>query len=189
MRRLIGGFAALLLLLVPTSADAHEQGTTVQVLAVGDSITWSGIAASPGYGRYLETKVEGHELGKAHYVGAPGTSPCSSPWASWIRTYPKARLDYVVLQDEFGMGDPSSPCPSKDAWRAAWQEVVDAAKAKGAFVIVLDGTHPNLYSVSGIDILDYPVPPSNYGDGVHYTSGGYKLYAKNVVDLLDSLIA
>ena len=89
------------------------------------------------------------------------------------------------MQDDYRSG----ACSSEDLWRAKWQEVVDAAKAKGAFVIVLDGFHPDLSSITGIDMLDYAVPAANAADGVHYTSGGYKMYARNVVTLLDSLIA
>jgi lysophospholipase L1-like esterase len=185
---LLAAIALLLVLGALTAAPAYAQNNTVQVLAVGDSITTNNGNAAPGYGGFFVAKFEERDLGKAHYIGQASTSPCATPWASWIRTFPKPRLDYVVLQDEFVMDDPNSPCASKQAWRAAWQDVVDAAKEKGAFVIVLDGHHPDLSSVTGIDVLDHPVPSPDFGDGVHYTSAGYKLYAKNVVHLLKSYL-
>jgi hypothetical protein len=66
---------------------------------------------------------------------------------------------------------------------------MSGAKAKSAYVIVLDGRHPDLSAVAGIDILDYAVPAPDDPDCIHYTDEGYRLYAKNVVNLLDSLIA
>ena len=56
-------------------------------------------------------------------------------------------------------------------------------------MIVLDGRHPDLSTVAGIDILDYAVPAPDDPDCIHYTDEGYRLHAKNVVNLLDSLIA
>jgi lysophospholipase L1-like esterase len=173
--------AALALLIATVPQPAAAQGATIQALAVGDSIT-------VGYGPAFVKKFEAKGLGKAGYAAYPATNPCSTPWAQWIRDYPKARLDYVVLEDFYQQGDPyEGACPSETAWRAAWQDLVNAAKEKSAYVIVLDGTHPDLSSVTGIDILDYPVPPPDFGDGVHYTDGGYKQYAANVVDLLAQL--
>jgi len=166
------------------AAPAHAQGSTIQALAIGDSITYSGTWPT-GYGPIFEKKFENRGLGKAAYRGTAGATPCDA-WADWVRDYPKVRLDFVVIEDYAPGG---APCVSLDAYLAAFQELVDAAKAKAAYVIVLDGDHPDLSSVSGIDILDYPVPPPDNPDGIHYSQASYKLYAKNVVDLLDSLIA
>jgi hypothetical protein len=155
---------------------------------MGDSITH-------GYGPYFVKKFERRNLGKGHWIGDIGYNPCVRPWAQQIRDLPKERIDFVVFEDHYiqnPYSDFDPQCPSEDAWRAAWQQVIDAARAKGAFVIFLDGTHPEIcgptYTLSGIDICDYPVPPPDQSDGVHYTTAGCKVYAKNVVDLLDSLI-
>jgi hypothetical protein len=180
----VSGLSALglSLSLVLSPAPALAQGSAIQALAVGDSIT-------VGYGPHFERKFEARALGKGHWVGKIATNPCSHPWAQWVRDFPKERLEYVVLQDHYVQNAPfEGPCLSEDAWRAAFQDLVNAAKAKSAFVIVLDGTHPDLSTVQGIDILDYPVPPPDYGDGVHYTDAGDKVYAKNVVDLLAGLL-
>jgi hypothetical protein len=169
-------------LVVPTAAAA--QGTTIQALAIGDSITyWDGTFG--GYGPSFERKFQNRALGKATWRSEPGSNPCTAPWAQWVADFPKPRLDYLIVQDDFRNG---GGCASEDLWRAKWQELVDVAKSKGAFVIVLEGTHPDLSTVQGVDILDHPVPAPDGGDGIHYTSAGYKLYAKNVVNLLDYLI-
>jgi lysophospholipase L1-like esterase len=165
-------------------APAAAQGTTIQALAIGDSITWWNDTYG-GYGPAFERKFERRLLGKAAWRSQPGSNPCTAPWAQWVADFPKPRLDYLIVQDDYRPG----ACESEDLWRQRWQEVVDVAKSKGAFVIVLDGTHPDLSTVQGIDILDHPVPPPDLGDGVHYTRAGYKYYAKHVVDLLDSRIA
>ena len=152
-----------------------------EALAVGDSITSFG---SNGYGTHFRKIVERRGMGHAGSVGSPGTNPCGSPWGDWIRDYPKSHLDYVILEDWYVQDGDVDPCPSVAAWRAAWQETVNAAKAKGAFVIMLAGTHPDLSSVAGIDIREYPVPPADHPDGVHYTTEGYVAYARNVANLL-----
>jgi lysophospholipase L1-like esterase len=172
----------LLSVLAPRPAPAAAQGSTIQAVALGDSITY-------GYGPSFVKKFERRGLGKAHYYGDIGSNACAHPWAQWLRDFPKARIDFVVLEDWYIQGRDYGDCPSEEAWIAANQDLVDAAKEKSAFVIYLDGTHPDLSSVQGIDILNYPVPPPDLGDGIHYTDSGYKLYAKNVVDLLQSLIA
>ena len=163
-------------------APVHAQGSAIRALVVGDSITWWNPTYA-GYGPAFVRKFEARGLGAAEWRSEPGSSPCSAPWATWIRDYPEEQIDVVVLEDDYRTG----ACSSTDAWRLAWQDTVNAAKSKGAYVIVLEGTHPDLSSVSGIDILDYPVPPPDWGDGVHYSSGGYKLYARSVVNLLDFL--
>jgi hypothetical protein len=168
--------AIVLVLLWP--AQAHAQTATIQALAVGDSIT-------VGYGPAFVTKFEARGLGKAHWIGTAGSVACDA-WADWITDFPKSRLDFVVIEDYAPGG---APCTDKAAYRAAMQDVVNAAKAKSAYVIVLDGRHPDLSAVAGIDILDYAVPAPDDPDCIHYTDEGYKLYAKNVVNLLDSLIA
>jgi hypothetical protein len=168
--------------LVPRPALA--QGSTIQAFAIGDSITyWN--STYGGYGPIFETKFENRALGKASWRSEPGSNPCTAPWAQWVADFPKPRLDYLIVQDDYRTG----ACSSEDLWRQKWQELVDVAKSKHAFVIVLDGTHPDLSSVQGIDILNYPVPPPDLGDGVHYTHAGYKLYAKNVVNLLQQLLS
>jgi hypothetical protein len=169
-----------------TALPANAQGSTVQVLAVGDSMIYE--PDGSGSGPVIVRKFGSRELGKANFRALGASNPCSAPWARWIRDYPKARIDYVVMEDHYVQGDGvEGACPSKHAWRLAWQDLVNAAKEKGAFVIVLDGNHPDLSTVSGIDILDHPVPPCEACP--HYSNGGYKLYARNVVDLLESLIA
>jgi hypothetical protein len=180
---------AALFAMVVASPVAHAQGSTIQALAVGDSITANTSFAPPGYGKFFVKKFEARALGKAGYRAAQGSNPCTWPWADWIRDYPKARLDYVVIEDWYVQSDPSSTCADEDAWRSAMQGVVDAAKAKSAFVIVLAGDHPDISTVNGIDIRDSPVPAPDYPDGIHYTKPGYKLYAKSVVDLLDNVVS
>lgn len=104
----------------------------------------------------------------------------------WVNEDIHSHLDYVIFEDYC----PSNPsCQDFGQYRAAFQDTVDAANAKGAFVIILDGDHPDPSSLSGVYVLDYPVPAPDDPDGIHYTDEGYRLYAKNVVNLLDSLIA
>jgi hypothetical protein len=158
------------------AGPAHAQVPPVRALAVGDSIT-------TGYGPYFVKKFAKRGLGQAAYKSFGGTNPCDHGWADWVRTYPWAQIDYVVIQDEYVQG--SSPCPSVDAWRAAFQRVVDAAKAKSAFVIVPRGNRPDLTGVTGIDVLDLRVPHPDAADGVHYTTDGSKRYASKVVDAID----
>jgi hypothetical protein len=157
-----------------------------EIFAVGDSITYTPSPPAPdptGYGPPLLTKVANAGIGHAWFRAYP-SGPCDG-WADWVTEDWHSHLDYVVFEDYY----PSNPsCQDVDEYRASFQAAVDAANAKGAYVIILDGDHPDLSSLTGVDILDYPVPPPDAADGIHYTDGGYKSYAANVVQLLDYLI-
>jgi lysophospholipase L1-like esterase len=175
-----------LLVVLAASAAGCGQRRVVTAFAIGDSITDSntGFSPGPGYGEMFEREFAARGLGRAVFRGTPGSLPCDA-WVDWIRRYPGATIDYVIIEDYAPHG---AGCASESAYKAAFQQLVRAAKAKHAFVIVLDGQHPNLSRVSGIDVLDYPVPPSNLGDGVHYTPAGYHRYADTVCDLVNWLV-
>jgi hypothetical protein len=133
----------------------------VRITIIGDSL-------SEEYGPVFQ------RVGLAHGAVVDGrwyggTNPVDHPWSTWVRQW--SGVDFVVLQDSY-VADGSH---SASQYLTAWQDLVDAARLTlrpGGQVIVMNGNHPDLSSIRGIDRFVDQVPPDN-PDGIHWTDAGY----------------
>jgi hypothetical protein len=173
MSRPRGGLLALRALLVlalglaavafrPAAAGTPALVTPLRITIIGDSLTQQ-------YGPVLQ------ELGREHGFAVRGrwyggTNPIDHPWSTWVRAW--SGVDYVVLEDVYLPDD----TPHTNAeYLAAWQELVDAARTTlrpGGQVVVMNGNHPELSSIRGVDRFVDQVPPDSK-DGIHWTKSGY----------------
>jgi hypothetical protein len=151
----------------PPVADAPALATVVRVTVIGDSLTQQYAPAFEKLGRRHGLVVRGQWYG--------GTNPIDHPWSTWVRTW--RDVDYVVLEDVFLPRDTQHTTAE---YLAAWQRLVDAARGvlgPGGQVVVMNGNHPDLSSIRGIDRFVDQVPPDSR-DGIHWTEAGARAEAR-----------
>ena len=138
-----------------------------RITIIGDSLTQQYGPLFQQVGREHGAVVEGRWYG--------GSNPVDAPWATWVREW--SGVDYVVLQDAAVLQQDVHH--DLDEYLAAWQTLVDSAHTvlrPGGQVIVMDGNHPDLSGIRGIDrFVDQVAPDSP--DGVHWTEAGYTAQA------------
>jgi hypothetical protein len=133
----------------------------VRVTVIGDSLTQQYGPVFKRIGLEHGVVVGGRWYG--------GTNPIDHPWSTWVRGW--SDVDYVVLQDVYV---PDAAHSGRE-YLTAWQDLVDAARTTlrpGGQVIVMNGNHPDLSSIRGIDRFVDQVTPDD-PDGIHWTEAGY----------------
>ena len=159
-------FVALMFVLTLSGCLTHADGSQatvqdpVRITIIGDSLTQQYGPTFQRVGLRHGAIVGGRWYG--------GTNPVDHPWSTWVRGW--SGVDYVVLQDAY-VPDGSH---TASEYLAAWQRLVDAARTTlrpEGQVIVMNGDHPDLSSVRGIDrFVDQVAPDSP--DGIHWTEAG-----------------
>jgi hypothetical protein len=142
----------------PPRAGAADRPSRITL--VGDSLTQQYGPTFQRLGARHGAVVGGRWFG--------GTNPVDHPWATWVREW--SGVDYVVLQDAYVPDGSHTP----SQYLAAWQTLVDAARTTlrpGGQVVVMNGDHPDLSSIRGIDRFVAQVRPDS-PDGIHWTEVG-----------------
>jgi hypothetical protein len=159
--------AALTLLVVSLTGCIRRADGTMPTMAEPVRITIIGDSLTQQYGPVFRRVGLRHgALVTGRWFG--GTNPVDHPWSTWVREW--SEVDYVVLQDSY-VPDRSH---SESEYLAAWQDLVDAARSTlrpGGQVLVLDGDHPDLSSIDGVDRFVDQVAP-DHPDGIHWTEAG-----------------
>lgn len=144
-------------------AEVAARSTPVRITIIGDSLTEQ-------YGPVFQEIAREHGA-VVTGVWHGGTNPVDNPWSTWVREW--SGVDFVVLQDSAILQQDVHH--SLDEYLAAWQTLVDSARTvlrPGGQVIVMNGNHPDLSSIHGIDRLVDQVTPDS-PDGIHWTEAGF----------------
>jgi hypothetical protein len=159
--------AVLTLVFALSGSPGQPRGRTptvdapVRVTIIGDSLSEQYGPVFQRVGLARGVVVDGRWHG--------GTNPVDHPWSTWVREW--SGVDYVVLEDVY-VADGTH---SASEYLRAWQDLVDVSRTTlrpGGQMIVMNGNHPDLSSIRGIDRFVDQVTPDD-PDGIHWTEAGY----------------